>query len=85
MALFPQCELCNSFPRLCNNQEGKLTQLYIINEIFMGSLLYTIAAIFAIGWLIGFFVFDAGGIIHVLLVIALMTVLLQVENARRAP
>jgi hypothetical protein len=44
----------------------------------MGSLLYTIAVILIIIWAIGFFGYHAGGIIHVLLVIALIVFLLRV-------
>jgi hypothetical protein len=44
----------------------------------MGSLLYTIAVILIIIWAIGFFGYHAGGIIHVLLVIAVIAFLLRV-------
>ncbi len=44
----------------------------------MGNLLYVIAVILVIGWAIGFFGYHAGGIIHVLLVIALVAFLLKV-------
>jgi Family of unknown function (DUF5670) len=43
----------------------------------MGSLLYVIAVILVIIWAIGFFGFAAGGIIHVLLVIAIVLFLLK--------
>lgn len=43
----------------------------------MGNLLYIIAVILIIGWAIGFFGYAAGGIIHVLLVIAIVLVLLK--------
>jgi len=44
----------------------------------MGNLLYVIAVILVIGWLIGFLGFHAGGIIHVLLVIAIIAIILRV-------
>jgi hypothetical protein len=44
----------------------------------MGRLLYIIAVILIIGWLIGFLGFHAGGIIHILLVIALIAIILRV-------
>ncbi|HMT29071.1 MAG TPA: lmo0937 family membrane protein [Bacteroidia bacterium] len=44
----------------------------------MGNLLYAVAVILVIAWLVGFFGFHAGGIIHVLLVIAIIVVLLRV-------
>ncbi len=44
----------------------------------MGNLLYVIAVILIIGWAIGFLGFHAGGLIHILLVIALIAILLKV-------
>ncbi len=44
----------------------------------MRSLLYLIAIILVIGWLFGFFVYNTGGIIHVLLVIAVIALLLGI-------
>jgi hypothetical protein len=44
----------------------------------MGNLLYLIAVILVIAWAIGYFGYQAGGIIHVLLVIAIIAVLLRV-------
>jgi len=49
----------------------------------MGSLLYIIAVILIIGWLLGFFVYSAGGLIHILLVIAIVAILLQVIRGSR--
>lgn len=42
----------------------------------MNSLLYIIAVILIIGWVLGFFVYSASGIIHVLLVIAVISLIL---------
>lgn len=44
----------------------------------MSNLLYTIAVILVIIWAIGFLGYNAGGIIHILLVIALISVILRV-------
>ena len=44
----------------------------------MNNLLYLVAAIMIIFWAVGFFSYSAGGIIHVLLVIALISVILRV-------
>ena len=44
----------------------------------MGNLLYVIAVILVIIWAIGFFGYAAGGIIHLLLVIAIVMFLLKV-------
>ncbi len=49
----------------------------------MGSLLYIIAVILVIAWAIGFFAYSATGIIHILLVIALIAVIFQVIQGRR--
>jgi hypothetical protein len=44
----------------------------------MNSLLYIIAVILVIGWALGFFLYSATGIIHVLLVIAVIALLLGI-------
>ena len=49
----------------------------------MGSLLYIIAVILVIAWLIGFVGYSAGGLIHILLVIALIAVVLRIIQGRR--
>lgn len=49
----------------------------------MGNLLYIIAVILIIGWLLGVFAFHVGGIIHVLLVIAVIVVLLRIIQGRK--
>jgi hypothetical protein len=43
----------------------------------MGNLLYIIAVILVIAWLIGFVGYHAGGVIHILLVVAIIAVLLR--------
>jgi Family of unknown function (DUF5670) len=50
---------------------------HCLNKIIMGNLLYVIAVILVIIWAIGFFGYAAGGIIHVLLVIAIVLFLLK--------
>ena len=49
----------------------------------MSDLLYIIAIILIIGWLLGAFVFNVGSIIHVLLVIAVIAILLRLIRGRR--
>ena len=49
----------------------------------MGNLLYIIAVVLVIIWAIGFLGFQAGGIIHLLLVIAIIAVLLRVISGRK--
>jgi ABC-type multidrug transport system fused ATPase/permease subunit len=48
-------------------------------NILMKNLLYVIAVVLIIGWAVGFLGFLAGGIIHVLLVIALIAIILQLS------
>ncbi len=49
----------------------------------MGNLLYVIAVILIIGWLLGFFAFHVGGIIHLLLVIAVIVILVRIIQGRK--
>lgn len=49
----------------------------------MGNLLYIIAVILIIGWAIGFFGYSAGGIIHLLLIIAIIAILLRLIQGKR--
>jgi Family of unknown function (DUF5670) len=44
----------------------------------MENLLYIIAVILIIGWAVGFFAYGASGLIHILLVIAIIAILLKV-------
>jgi hypothetical protein len=49
----------------------------------MGNLLYTIAVVLVIIWLVGYLGFHTGGIIHVLLVIAVIAVLFRLISGRK--
>jgi Family of unknown function (DUF5670) len=49
----------------------------------MGSLLYTVAVILIILWAIGYVGFNAGGLIHILLVIAIIAVLFRVIQGKK--
>lgn len=49
----------------------------------MGGLLYVVAVILIIGWLLGFFAFHAGGLIHILLVIAIIAILIRIIGGSR--
>jgi hypothetical protein len=49
----------------------------------MSSLLYAIAVIFVIAWALGFFVYSAGSVIHILLVIAVVAILLRLIRGDR--
>ena len=50
----------------------------------MGNLLNIIIAILIIGWLVGYFGLHTGGLIHLLLVIAVIVVLVRIIQGRRA-
>ena len=49
----------------------------------MGNLLYLIAVILIIGWLVGFFAYGGESLIHVLLVVALISIILGVLQGNR--
>ena len=44
----------------------------------MGGLLYLIAVILIIGWLLGVFVYSVGGLIHILIVLAVISLILGI-------
>jgi hypothetical protein len=54
----------------------------ILNSITMDDLLYILAVILIIGWLLGAFVFSASGLIHLLLVVAVIAILLRLIRGR---
>lgn len=43
----------------------------------MRTILYIIAVILIIGWILGAFVYSVGGLIHILLVLAIIAILLS--------
>lgn len=49
----------------------------------MKDLLYIVAVILIIGWLVGYFAFHAGGIIHILLVIAVIAIIIRIIQGKR--
>ncbi len=44
----------------------------------MGNLLYVVAVILIIAWAVGFLGYQAGGLIHILLVVAIIAIILNV-------
>ena len=50
----------------------------------MGNLLYLLAVILLIGWAIGVFAYSAAGLIHILLVLALIAILFRVISGSRS-
>jgi hypothetical protein len=57
--------------------------LLLLKTNIMGNLLYLIAVILIIAWALGFFFFSVGGIIHILLIIAIIAIILRVIQGRR--
>lgn len=50
----------------------------------MGNLLYIIAVVLIIFWLLGFFVYSVGYLIHILLVFAILAILFRVIKGDKA-
>lgn len=48
----------------------------------MSNLLYVIAVILIISWAVGFFAYSATGLIHILLVIALVAIILRLIRGK---
>ena len=48
----------------------------------MNNLLYTIAVILVLIWAVGFFAYHTSGIIHLLLVIAMIAILLRIIRGK---
>ncbi|MCM4167626.1 hypothetical protein KCTC52924_00868 [Arenibacter antarcticus] len=48
----------------------------------MRNLLYIVAVIFIIGWAIGFFAFQVGWVIHILLVIAIIAIVVKLIQGK---
>ena len=48
----------------------------------MQNLLYTIAVVMVILWALGFFVYSAGALIHILLVIAVIAVIFRLIGGK---
>jgi hypothetical protein len=49
----------------------------------MGNILYFIALLFIVGWLLGFFVFHAGAFIHLLLIIGIILIIVRVIQGKK--
>jgi hypothetical protein len=51
----------------------------------MGNILYVLAVILIIGWLLGMFAFNVtGGLIHLLLVLAVIAIVVNLIGGRRS-
>jgi predicted ferric reductase len=64
--------LCPTQPNLFSKRKPEI----------MENLLYIIAVILVIAWAIGFLGYNAGGLIHILLVIAVIAVVLRLIRGR---
>lgn len=58
-------------------------EIHLSNRKKMGNVLYTVAVIFVIFWAVGFIGFHMGGIIHLLLVVAAISVLLRIISGKK--
>jgi len=60
-----------------------LIQYSLTKKHIMNNLLYLIAVLLIIGWAVGFIGFHAGGIIHALLVLAVIAILFRIITGRQ--
>lgn len=60
-----------------------ITECLAKKSNIMRNLLYIVAVILVIGWLIGFIGYSSGGLIHILLVIAVIAILLQLIQGKK--
>ena len=57
---------------------GNIFSDNVLNTNIMRSILYILAVILIIGWLLGVFYWSAGGLIHILIVIAVIALILAI-------
>jgi hypothetical protein len=58
--------------------------IFHTKTLIMGNILYIIAVILIVGWLLGMFAFHVtGGLIHALLVIAVIMIIINLVSGRR--
>jgi len=68
----------NYFIAICDNL------IFYTKTLNMGNILYIIAVILIVGWLLGMFAFHVtGGLIHALLVIAVIMIIINLVSGRR--
>lgn len=61
----------------------RIKKSHTLKKQLMGNLLYTIAVILIILWAIGYLGYNMGGLIHILLVIAVIAVIFRIISGRR--
>lgn len=59
-----------------------ITLVELKKQNIMSNLFYLIAVLLIIGWAIGFFAYSLTGIIHILLVLAVLSVLFRLISGR---
>jgi len=75
--MMKRCLITQKMPEMQETYTGWHSLLPVItNSLTMRTILFLIALVLIIGWLLGVFVYSATGIIHALLVIAIISVLL---------
>jgi len=62
---------------------AKLDLSQIIKYLFMSNILYLVGVLLIIGWMIGWIGLHAGGLIHLLLVAAIIVILLRIIQGSR--
>lgn len=72
-------QLGKSFPvaGLASFMQNYSGDIQLFDHFKPDVMLYLIAVILLIGWVLGFFVFSVGSLIHILLVIAIIAIILR--------
>jgi hypothetical protein len=74
----------DSFYKLIQNLSAKRNRLSVtLKQTIMRGILSTLAIIVIIGWAIGYFGYQVGGLFHLILVIALIAIVIQLIPGRR--
>ena len=58
-------------------QHFRLWRVTIKTKIMIRSILYVIAVVLVVGWALGLFVYNVGSIIHILLVLAVISIIIS--------
>jgi len=69
--------------KIINTYPKDIKQFFIFKFFFMSSILYLVAVILVIGWAVGVFAYSAGGLIHALLVIAVIAIIYNLVTGKK--
>lgn len=58
-------------------------RIHLLNKNTMSNILFSIAAILEVVWVVGYFGYNAGDLIHLLIIIAIIVTLLRVVTGRK--